>query len=133
MPLTATKSFCRDRTCQLRLVRPVTDRQTDYYYYYATSDPPSQAHPRPAKILAPPLPPRQNPCAATPKRLSCHAERRFSIPQSPRFARGLIILNALYLRHFPQCLVFIVNVEAFCPMGRLYRCIHALFVHCESK
>ena len=78
MPLTATKSFCRDRTCQLRLVRPVTDRQTTTTTTTTPRlTPPSQAHPRPAKILAPPNPRRQNPCAAspaTPKSLRRHAK-----------------------------------------------------------
>ena len=66
MPLTATKSFCRDRTCQLRLVRPGTDRQTTT----------TTTTPRLTPLTGA-SPPRQNPCAAkpaTPKSLRRHAK-----------------------------------------------------------
>ena len=77
------RKFRRDRARELGLVRPVTDRQT------TTTTTPRQT---PPLVGASPL--RQNPCAAK-------FESRFSLPHSPRCARGMIMNMSL---DFPQIL-----------------------------
>ena len=124
------RKFRRDRINEPGLVRLGTDRQTTTTTARLSPlspqlCPPQSHHPPPQGWMShprmggtPQTPPptnaqpllRQNTFRAFPLRQNtCHSECRFSLPQSPRFARGLI--NCFTSKKYPLKMYSVVFIK----------------------